>query len=191
MDAVREEFDIPILGVIEAGAKVAAQVTRNKRVGIIGTEGTVGSGIHAEVLKKIDPEITVIGKPCPLFVPLVEEGWTHDPVTVEVASRYLRELQEKDIDTLILGCTHYPLLRSTVREIMGEGVNLVNPAYETAVELRRLLAEQGIANDGKTKDGEEKYQFYVSDAAEKFMQFANSILPYDIEQTQLIPIEEY
>ena len=79
LEAVQEEFDIPILGVIEAGAKVAAQVTRNKRVGIIGTEGTVGSGIHAEVLKKIDPEITVIGKPCPLFVPLVEEGWTHDP----------------------------------------------------------------------------------------------------------------
>ena len=108
--------------MIEAGAKVAAQVTRNKRVGIIGTEGTVGSGIHAEVLKKIDPEITVIGKPCPLFVPLVEEGWTHDPVTVEVASRYLKELQEKDIDTLILGCTHYPLLRSTIGQIMGEGV---------------------------------------------------------------------
>lgn len=108
--------------MIEAGAKVAAQVTRNKRVGIIGTEGTVGSGIHAEVLKKIDPEITVIGKPCPLFVPLVEEGWTHDPVTVEVASRYLRELQEKDIDTLILGCTHYPLLRSTIGQIMGEGL---------------------------------------------------------------------
>ena len=107
--------------------KVAAQVTRNKRVGIIGTEGTVGSGIHAEVLKKIDPEITVIGKPCPLFVPLVEEGWTHDPVTVEVASRYLRELQEKDIDTLILGCTHYPLLRSTIGQIMGDGVTLVNP----------------------------------------------------------------
>ena len=83
-------------------------------MGIIGTEGTVGSGIHAEVLKKIDPEITVIGKSCPLFVPLVEEGWTHDPVTVEVASRYLKELQEKDIDTLILGCTHYPLLRSTI-----------------------------------------------------------------------------
>ena len=95
LDAVREEFDIPILGVIDAGARVAAQVTRNKRVGVIGTEGTVGSGIHAEVLKKIDPEITVIGKPCPLFVPLVEEGWTHDPVTVEVASRYLKELQEK------------------------------------------------------------------------------------------------
>ena len=191
LDAVRDEFDIPIIGVIEPGAKVAAAQTRNKRVGIIGTVGTVGSGIHAEYLKHLDPEITVFGKACPLFVPLVEEGWLKDPVTVEVANRYLEPLLESGIDTLIMGCTHYPLLRSTVREIMGEGVNLVNPAYETAVELRRLLSEQGIANDGKTKDGEEKYQFYVSDAAEKFMQFANSILPYDIEQTQLIPIEEY
>ena len=174
LEAVQEEFDIPILGVIEAGAKVAAQVTRNKRVGIIGTEGTVGSGIHAEVLKKIDPEITVIGKPCPLFVPLVEEGWTHDPVTVEVASRYLKELQEKDIDTLILGCTHYPLLRSTIGQIMGEGVTLVNPAYETALELGRLLKEQNMQSTGQGQS-DFPYRFYVSDLAEKFKGFANSI----------------
>ena len=190
LEAVQEEFDIPILGVIEAGAKVAAQVTRNKRVGIIGTEGTVGSGIHAEVLKKIDPEITVIGKSCPLFVPLVEEGWTHDPVTVEVASRYLRELQEKDIDTLILGCTHYPLLRSTIGQIMGEGVTLVNPAYETALELGRLLKEQDMQSTGQGQS-DFPYRFYVSDLAEKFKGFANSILPFDVEKTQKIDIEKY
>ena len=190
LEAVQEEFDIPILGVIEAGAKVAAQVTRNKRVGIIGTEGTVGSGIHAEVLKKIDPEITVIGKPCPLFVPLVEEGWTHDPVTVEVASRYLRELQEKDIDTLILGCTHYPLLRSTIGQIMGDGVTLVNPAYETALELGRLLKEQDMQSTGQGQS-DFPYRFYVSDLAEKFKGFANSILPFDVEKTQKIDIEKY
>ena len=190
LEAVQEEFDIPILGVIEAGAKVAAQVTRNKRVGIIGTEGTVGSGIHAEVLKKIDPEITVIGKPCPLVVPLVEEGWTHDPVTVEVASRYLRELQEKDIDTLILGCTHYPLLRSTIGQIMGEGVTLVNPAYETALELGRLLKEQDMQSTGQGQS-DFPYRFYVSDLAEKFKGFANSILPFDVEKTQKIDIEKY
>ena len=188
LEAVQEEFDIPILGVIEAGAKVAAQVTRNKRVGIIGTEGTVGSGIHAEVLKKIDPEITVIGKPCPLFVPLVEEGWTHDPVTVEVASRYLRELQEKDIDTLILGCTHYPLLRSRIIRYFGEKVHIVNPAYETAMDLKAVLEEKGLLNDSE-KTGE--YSFYVSDAAEKFTEFAGSILPYDVAATRQINIEEY
>ena len=190
LDAVREEFDIPILGVIEAGAKVAAQVTRNKRVGVIATEGTIESGTHAKVLKQIDPEITVIGKPCPLFVPLVEEGWTHDPVTVEVASRYLKELQEKDIDTLILGCTHYPLLRSTIGQIMGEGVQLVNPAYETALELGKLLKEQNMQSTGQGQS-DFPYRFYVSDLAEKFKGFANSILPFDVEKTQKIDIEKY
>ena len=191
LETIKPELDIPIIGVVKPGAKVAAQTTQNGKIGVIGTEGTIRSEIYTKTIHRENKDAQVMGRACPLFVPLVEEGWIKDPVTVAVAERYLQPFKESDIDTLILGCTHYPLLRSTVREIMGEGVNLVNPAYETAVELRRLLSEQGIANDGKTKDGEEKYQFYVSDAAEKFMQFANSILLYDIEQTQLIPIEEY
>ena len=190
LDAVKDELDIPILGVIEAGAKVAAQETRNKRVGIIGTVGTVGSGIHASYLKELDPEITVIGKACPLFVPLVEEGWYHDPVTEEVARRYLKELQEQEIDTLILGCTHYPLLRSTIRKIMGEEVRLVNPAYETALELKKLLSRLDLASNEAAQE-EFPYRFYVSDLAEKFKDFANSILPYNVEKTQKIDIEKY
>ena len=190
LDTVRDEFDIPIIGVIESGAKVAAARTRNKRVGIIGTVGTVGSGIHAQYLKKLDPGITVFGKACPLFVPLVEEGWLHDPVTVEVASRYLKELQDKDGDTLILGCTHYPLIRSTIRQVMGEEVCLVNPAYETALELGKLLEEQGLSSTG-TEQKEFPYRFYVSDLADEFKEFANSILPYDVEMTKKIDIEKY
>ena len=190
LDTVRDEFDIPIIGVIESGAKVAAARTRNKRVGIIGTVGTVGSGIHAQYLKKLDPGITVFGKACPLFVPLVEEGWLHDPVTVEVASRYLKELQDKDVDTLILGCTHYPLIRSTIRQVMGEEVCLVNPAYETALELGKLLEEQGLSSTG-TEQKEFPYRFYVSDLADEFKEFANSILPYDVEMTKTIDIEKY
>ena len=190
LDTVRDEFDIPIIGVIESGAKVAAARTRNKRVGIIGTVGTVGSGIHAQYLKKLDPGITVFGKACPLFVPLVEEGWLHDPVTVEVASRYLKKLQDKDVDTLILGCTHYPLIRSTIRQVMGEEVCLVNPAYETALELGKLLEEQGLSSTG-TEQKEFPYRFYVSDLADEFKEFANSILPYDVEMTKKIDIEKY
>lgn len=191
MDAVRDELhDIPILGVIGPGAEVAATETRNKRVGVIGTVGTVGSGIHEQYLKRLDPEITVIGKACPLFVPLVEEGWLHDPVTVEVAGRYLKELKDQEIDTLILGCTHYPLLRSTIQEVMGDGVRLVNPAYETALELGRLLKERGLLSAG-TGQEEFPYRFFVSDLAEKFQDFANSILPYDVEMTQKIDIEKY
>lgn len=190
LDELREEFDIPILGVIEPGARVAAAETRNRRVGVIGTEGTIGSGIHVEYLKRLNPDITVIGKPCPLFVPLVEEGWLHDSVTVEVASRYLKDLQEKEIDTLILGCTHYPLLRSTIGQIMGEGVRLVNPAYETALELGKLLEERGLAGTGQVQE-DFPYRFYVSDLADKFKSFANSILPYDVEMTKKIDIEKY
>lgn len=190
LDAVKEELDIPVLGVISPGARVAAEETKNKRVGVIGTIGTVGSGIHEAFLKRLDPEITVFGKACPLFVPLVEEGWIHDSVTVEVARRYLLELQEKEIDTLILGCTHYPLLRSTIQEIMGEEVRLVNPAYETALELGRLLEKKGLLNIAG-KQEEFPYRFYVSDLAEKFKSFANSILPYDVEMTQKIDIEKY
>lgn len=190
LDAVRHELDIPVLGVIEPGAAVAAKETKNKRVGVIGTIGTVGSGIHESFLKKLDPDITVIGKACPLFVPLVEEGWLHDSVTTEVAERYLKELKEKEIDTLILGCTHYPLLRSTVRQVMGEGVRLVNPAYETALELGKMLKENNLLCSGKGQE-EFPYRFYVSDLAEKFTSFANSILPYDVEMTQKIDIEKY
>ena len=191
LETIKPELDIPIIGVVKPGAKVAARTTENGKIGVIGTEGTIRSEIYTKTIHREYKDAQVMGRACPLFVPLVEEGWIKDPVTVAVAERYLQPFKESDIDTLILGCTHYPLLRSTVREIMGEGVNLVNPAYETAVELRRLLAEQGIANDGKAQDGEEKYQFYVSDGAEKFKHFANSIIKYGILSAKTIKIDEY
>lgn len=190
LETVEKEFDIPVIGVIRSGAMVAAAETKNKRVGVIGTEGTIGSGIHEAVLHQFDPEIQVIGKACPLFVPLVEEGWLHDPLTSEIAKRYLQELQDQRIDTLILGCTHYPLIRSTIGEVMGPDVRLVNPAYETACELRHLLQEQDLLST-ETREEEFPYRFYVSDLAEKFKAFANSILPYDVEMTQKINIESY
>ena len=165
-------------------------MTKNKRIGVIATEATIHSGIYSSYIKRQDPQIEVIGKACPLFVPLVEEGWLKDSVTFEVAGRYLRELMEKDIDTLILGCTHYPLLRSTLREVVGEKVNLVNPAYETARELKRLLAKKGLTNQQDLSE-ERTYQFYVSDLADKFRSFADSILPFDVNTTKQISIEEY
>lgn len=190
LDQIQEEISIPIIGVVKPGAAVAAAATRNKRIGVIGTLGTIGTHIYKNYIQAIDPEITVIGKACPLLVPLVEEGWLKDPVTMEVASRYLKELQEKDIDTLVLGCTHYPLLRSMVGRIMGEGVTLVNPAYETAIGLKRLLEEQDLTNPG-VEEKEFPYRFYVSDLADKFTEFANSILPYDVSMTKKIDIEKY
>lgn len=191
LEEVKKEIEIPIIGVVQPGAKVACAATRNKKIGVIGTEGTVRSQIYTKVIQEWDPKIEVIGKACPLFVPLVEEGWLKDPVTDEVAYRYLKEIKEKNIDTLILGCTHYPLLRSIVQKVMGENVTLVNPAYETALELKNLLYQHKLENRGDGGEKELKYQFFVSDAADKFKQFANSILPYDIETTKQINIEEF
>lgn len=191
LDEVEQELDIPIIGVIKSGARVAAAATSNKQVGVIGTESTINSHMYHRLIQEQDPEITVYGKACPLFVPLVEEGWLKDPVTAEVAKRYLDEILKKGIDSLILGCTHYPLLRSLIGEIAGPDVKLVNPAYETAKELERLLAREHLANPGTKAPVKEPYRFYVSDAADKFRHFANSILPYDIETTIKINIEEY
>ncbi len=190
LDEVQKELSIPIIGVVKPGAKVAVNATKNKRIGVIGTAGTIGTNIYADYIHKLDPEIMVLGKACPLLVPLVEEGWLKDPITAEVASRYLRELQEQEIDTLVLGCTHYPLLRSMIARIMGDGVTLVNPAYETAVRLRDLLIENGLDSPG-TKEEEFPYRFYVSDLAEQFTAFANSILPFDVSMTQKIEIENF
>ena len=187
LDAVRPEVDVPIIDVVRPGAYVAAHTTVNGRIGVLGTEGTVNSGIYTKVLHEHDTGLAVIGKACPLFVPLVEEGRLNDPVTVEIASRYLQQMKGMDIDTLILGCTHYPLIRNTIGKIMGNGVTLVNPAYETAISLRRMLQEKGIYRDTGTPE----YHFYVSDGAEKFSSFANSILPVELVETRLVPIDEY
>ena len=171
LDTLEKEIDIPIIGVVKPGARVAARETTKKRVGVIATEATINSHLYRELIQQIDPEITVVGKPCPLFVPLVEEGWRKDPVT------------------LILGCTHYPLLRGVIGSIMGDQVQLVNPAYETSLALKQLLIEQDLLNQGSVEE-EFPYRFYVSDAAEKFKSFANSILPYDVEMTKQVNLEE-
>ncbi len=191
LDELEKEIDIPIIGVVKPGAKVAAETTRNGRIGVIGTEGTIGSGIYTTYIKKRKADVDVIGKACPLFCPLVEEGLWQDPVTDEIAMRYLSELIDTDIDTLILGCTHYPLIRSTVAKIMGDHVTLVNPAYETARELKGLLMEKGLFNPVPPSLGSNKYRFFVSDGAERFMHFANSIIKYGVLSAKVINIEEY
>ena len=191
LDELEKECDIPIMGVVKPGAKAAVEATRNGKIGVIATEATIGSGIYSHYIKELKSSATIYGKACPLFVPLVEEGLWEDPVTEEIARRYLAELIDNDIDTLILGCTHYPLIRSTVRKVIGEQVTLVNPAYETAIELRRVLADNGLLREAAPKLGENQYQFYVSDMAEKFKVFANSIIKYGILSAKSVNIEDY
>lgn len=191
LDTLEKEIDIPIIGVVKPGAKVASDATRNGKIGVIGTEATIGSQIYTQYIKEINPEATIYGKACPLFCPLVEEGLWQDPVTDEIARRYLSELIDIDIDTLILGCTHYPLIHSTVAKIMGEGVTLVNPAYETARELKEMLEKNKLLQTTPPALGSNQYQFFVSDGAEKFKRFANSIIQYGILSAKTINIEEY
>lgn len=193
LDELEKEVDIPIIGVVKPGAKVAAEATKNGKIGVIATEGTISSGIYSSYIKEIKKDAKVIGKACPLFVPLVEEGLWEDPVTDEIARRYLTEFsqQDKDIDTLILGCTHYPLIRSTLGRIAGDNVTLVNPAYETARELKELLIEKDLLNDKELGLGDNRYQFFVSDKADKFQNFANSIIKYGILSAKVVNIEEY
>ncbi len=191
LEEIEKEIDIPIIGVVRPGAKVAADATHNGKIGVIATDATIGSNVYLEYIQQINPNVQVIGKACPLFCPLIEEGLLKDPVTDEIAMRYLTELIDIDIDTLILGCTHYPLIRSTVGNIMGEKVTLVNPAYETARELKELLVAEHILNETKVGLGTNKYQFFVSDGAKKFQTFANSIIKYGILSAKVINIEEY
>ena len=188
LDVVKNEFDIPIIGVIVPGARAAVRETRNKKIGVVGTEGTIHSEMYTKVIREMEPEASVLGRPCPLFVPLVEEGFAKHHITDEVIEIYLEEMKHSDIDTMILGCTHYPLLRSKIMAYFGEKVHIVNPAYETALDLKSVLESENAVNDSGNLN---KYEFYVSDAAEKFKQFANSILPYNVETITQINIEEY
>lgn len=187
LETLKKEINIPVLGVVKPGAKTAAETTRNDKIGIIGTEGTINSGIYTEFLSKTNPNVQVYAKACPLFVPLVEEGWLYDSVTVEIAERYLSELKGYDIDTLVLGCTHYPLIRHTIQKVLGDKVTLVNPAYETAKSLKEILQQGGL----ESEIGNAVHKFFVSDGAEKFKAFANTILPCEVEETKDINIEQY
>ncbi len=191
IDELEKTLDIPVIGVVKPGAKMASEVTKSGKIGVIATEGTIGSGLYNKYIHSLKEDAIIYGKACPLFVPLVEEGLWDDPVTEEIARRYLAELMHLDIDTLILGCTHYPLIRSVIGKIMGEKVNLINPAYETAIALKKLLEKNNLNREETIKADEHAYEFYVSDGAEKFKRFADAIIKGGILSAKTVNIEEY
>ncbi len=165
LDVLKKEFDLPLLGVIEPGARKACEVTRNKKVGIIATSSTVKSGKYAKKILQINKNIVVIAQACPLFVPLVEEGWFDHAVTYRIARQYLGDMKKKKIDTLILGCTHYPLLKGVLRDVMGPGVQLVDSAREVALQVKELLTAKRLL---RTRLGPSEHEFIVSDEPEQF-----------------------
>lgn len=160
------ELSVPVIGVIEPGATAAVEATRTGRIGVLGTAGTIASGAYdLAVRRRLGEGGRVYAQPCPLFVPLVEEGWTDHAVTAAVAEEYLRPLREVDVDVVILGCTHYPLLRPVLERTMGHEVRLVDSAAETARAVETALAENGLA---RTSDAPPTYSFFVSDSPHKF-----------------------
>lgn len=179
--------DIPIEGVVEPGVRMALKATTNNKIGIIGTEATISSGKYPYLLKEQNPELEVFGKACPLFVPLVEEGWAGHPITKEVVQEYLLPLAQKDIDTLILGCTHYPMLSEVIGQVLGDKITLINPATEAAFNIKRLLKAQGKQSitPGAT------YKFYVSDHTSRMQKMAQVFLDYPVEEVEKVDIEAY
>lgn len=189
LEKIEKNVSVDMIGVVKPGAFTACQVTKNGRIGLIGTEGTIKSDLYSKVINEKFPDYKIFGKACPLFVPLVEEYMLEDEVTAIMADRYLSDIKKCDVDTLILGCTHYPLLRPILKKKMGDGVTLVNPAYETAKVLSNMLKEKDLCYKGEAP--KEKCKIYVSDTPKQFKKFADYILPCDIETVKQILIEEY
>jgi glutamate racemase len=173
LDVLKKEFDLPILGVIEPGARKAAGVTRNNRVGIIATSSTVKSGKYAQKIVQINKKIIVLSQACPLFVPLVEEGWFDHAVTYQVAQQYLADMKKKKIDTLILGCTHYPLLKGVLHNVMGAKVQLVDSAQEVAMQVKELLTAKKLLRNRLLPC---QHVFIVSDEPAQFQRLAMRFL---------------
>ena len=163
LPTLRRKFNIPIVGVLHPGVREAVRVSSNKRIGVIGTSATISSGSYEREIHRIAPDYSVFTQACPLFVSLVEEGWLDDEITYQVANRYLTPLKGMGIDTLILGCTHYPLLKHIIGRILGKKVTLVDSAHQTAIMVKGMLKGAGF------RVKEPVCKFYVSDEPEKFL----------------------
>ena len=184
LEELRKTFKIPIIGVIKAGAKTAINMTKSGNIGVIGTKATVNSKRYEEEIKKLSENIKVIAKACPLFVPAVEEGILDGKLVDQIIKTYLDDF-EKEIDTLILGCTHYPLLKSAIGKIYTN-LNIVDPARETALDLKEILEEKNLLKNDATKNREVKY--YVTDGKDKFKEIGIMFLDENIEKVELVKL---
>ena len=184
LGAIKERLSIPVIGVIGPGARAAAKATRNGKVGVIGTEATISSGAYTRSIKAADNSIEVYGLPCPLFVPLVEEGLTDDEITFMIAQRYLKDMKGRGIDTLVLGCTHYPLLKGIIGRVMGDSTVLIDSAVETVREVEEVMGRHDSRGDSETSSR----AFYVTDGPEKFRRVGERFLGEKIGEIEKIDI---
>ena len=182
LPAIRDAVGVRVIGVIDPGARAATSIAAGKKIGIIATEATVQSGAYANAIARIDPLLEVIERACPLFVPLAEEGWAETEVARAVAEQYLADLRSKDIGALVLGCTHYPILRDLIGEVIGTEVPLIDSGDAAAREVQTLLESSDFASVKPERDILERQlcddldHFYVTDAAERFAKVAERFL---------------
>lgn len=174
---------VPVLEVIDAGARHAVSATRNGRIGVIGTPATINSNAYARNICRHDPSLRVFSQACALFVPLVEEGWLDHPVTRMTAQEYLKPVLAEHIDTLVLGCTHYPLIKALLQEVAGPDIHLVDSAEAMADITAALLAEQDLANKNRTPP---EYRFYVSDVPNRFQTIAERFLGRSLGTVEVV-----
>jgi len=176
LEPLASRFKIPVIGVIAPGARRAATLSRGRRIGVIGTEGTVKSGAYTREIHACNPDIKVFSAPCPLFVPLAEEGWAEHHIATLAAKEYLAPLQAQNIDTLVLGCTHYPLFKNTLHALLGESVQLVDSAEETA---KAVVAQ--LPNVGANGSGQGRVRFFVTDVPDRFTRVGGAFLGTRLE----------
>jgi glutamate racemase len=188
LEALRGEVAVPVIGVIQPGAKRAASTSRVRRVGVIGTLATVSSRAYEEAIAVYGSDIEVTSVPCPLLVALAEEGWVDDEVTYRVAERYLGSLQEKGIDVLVLGCTHYPLLKPVLSRVMGKDVCLVDSAEEAASEVAALLREQGMAAEEAGPEEGRAPTICLTDRSLHFLELGEKILGLPMKHVEYVDL---
>lgn len=183
---LKEEEELPMVGVLIPGARAAARATLTKRIGVIGTTATIRSGAYEDALWGLDSQIKIWSRACPLFVPLVEEGWIDDEVTTLAAKRYLDPLAEFGADALVLGCTHYPVIKGIISRVVGESIVLVDSALETATEVERLLTARGLRNDA---DRIGRITVYVTDIPYLFKEVGERFLRRPMEHVERVDLE--
>lgn len=186
IDELRKNLDVPVIGMIGAGSRSAVQNTRNKKIGVIGTRATISNNAYGKRLKSLDSSLSVFEKACPLFVPLAEEGWIDHEATYKIAQEYLSEIREKNIDTLVLGCTHYPILTTVIQEVIGNDVKLIDSGIASAEVVKEVLQRDGLLTGRKLKGNAE---FYVSDIPVKFKEIAELFLGEPVKDVYKVDLE--
>ncbi|HAA25787.1 MAG TPA: glutamate racemase [Ruminiclostridium sp.] len=184
---IKDYIQVPVLEVIGPGAEAAINKSKTGRIGIIGTPNTIASSVYSKAIRQISPEAKICAKPCPLFVPLVEEGWWDNDIARMIAFEYLKDLLKENIDTLVLGCTHYPLLSNTIRKVVGKEIALVNSAEEVAAVLEQVLLNEDLLTDSSSV----QYRYYTSDSVDKFKELGSLILGEEICNVERIDIDKY